>query len=152
VAVIPNRKGAPRKGGRSVGTQNAVTVECKQAIELAFLGLGGVPALTNWARKNRGLFYTKLWARLLPREIQAQVSADVTVRTDVRAALIDSLVAMLETDRQAKREAIAADRAPALDPPAAERLGRAGAADTDAERESATQAASAATASLVRTG
>lgn len=67
--------GTPRKPpnagkGRKKGVPNKSTKAAKEALALAFEGLGGVPALTAWAQENQSDFY-KLWVRLLPTEIKA---------------------------------------------------------------------------------
>lgn len=67
-----------RRGGRAKGTPNHITVHVRTAIELAFEGIGGVPALTAWAEQNRDLFYTRIWTRILPREITASIHTDLT--------------------------------------------------------------------------
>jgi hypothetical protein len=84
-----------RRGGRAKGTPNTTTCAVKEAIEHAFVGIGGVPALVEWARENRELFYSRVWTRILPREITADVHADVTTRTEVRRELIDKIVEMM---------------------------------------------------------
>lgn len=59
----PPAAGIPKKKG----TQNKITRAAKEAFQLAFDGIGGVPALVEWAKKNRKSFYT-LYARLIPAE------------------------------------------------------------------------------------
>jgi hypothetical protein len=66
-------KGYPKTGGRQPGSQNKFTVAARTALALAFEGIGGVPALTAWARKNRSDFY-KLYARLIPTEVNGQIT------------------------------------------------------------------------------
>lgn len=60
--------GTPKTGGRKAGTPNVLTVRAKDALELAFDGLGGVPALIEFGRQYPQDFY-KLWVRLLPAEV-----------------------------------------------------------------------------------
>lgn len=60
--------GTPKTGGRKAGTPNVITVKAKDALEMAFEGLGGVPALIEFGRQYPQDFY-KLWVRLLPAEI-----------------------------------------------------------------------------------
>jgi hypothetical protein len=57
---------------------NKTTIAVKQALQEAFQGIGGVPALTAWARDNQGEFY-KLYAKLLPTEVKADVNVTVTL-------------------------------------------------------------------------
>jgi hypothetical protein len=58
-----------KTGGRAKGTPNKVTASAREAIELAFDGLGGVGALTEWARANKGEFYTRIWPKILALKI-----------------------------------------------------------------------------------
>lgn len=58
--------------GRPKGSLNKVTVEAKRALELAFQGIGGVEALTEWAKGNPTEFY-RLWAKLVPQRVTAEV-------------------------------------------------------------------------------
>lgn len=66
-------KGAPKTGGRQKGTPNKTTAGVKAALEAAFEGLGGVPALLRWGREEPGEFY-KLWAKMLPTEIKNELT------------------------------------------------------------------------------
>jgi hypothetical protein len=68
----PNRKGE-RRGGRKRGTPNKTTASVREAIALAFDGIGGVPALIRWARRNRDPFYTRMLTRLLPTQVDSSV-------------------------------------------------------------------------------
>ena len=71
LASTGNARKPPNAGkGRKKGVPNKSTKAAKEALALAFEGLGGVPALTAWAAENQGEFY-KLWVRLLPTEIKA---------------------------------------------------------------------------------
>lgn len=70
-----------KTGGRQKGTPNRVTATAKEAMQLAFEGLGGVDALTAWARKNQTDFY-KLYARLIP--IQQEVSGPEGEPVEIR--------------------------------------------------------------------
>lgn len=63
-------KKGERRGGRKKGTPNKITVGAKAAIEAAFDGIGGVPALVKWSEANRSLFYSKIWIKILPTEIK----------------------------------------------------------------------------------
>lgn len=60
-----------RKGnsGRPKGSQNRVTRAFKEAVLVAFEGIGGTDALTVWARAHPGDFY-RIAARLIPTETQ----------------------------------------------------------------------------------
>lgn len=71
------KKGTPKTGGRHKGTPNKTTAAAKEAIALAFDGIGGVPELVEWAKENRTEFY-KLYARLIPVDVTA--SGDLTLK------------------------------------------------------------------------
>jgi hypothetical protein len=61
----------PAGPGRPKGSQSKITASAKEAIQLAFEGMGGVRALIEWARdtRNRGIFYSQIWPKILPHEI-----------------------------------------------------------------------------------
>ncbi len=67
-----------KTGGRQKGTPNKSTTAVKEALLLAFDKLGGVPALAEWAKENPSDFY-RLWSRLLPLELKAQIGSRVTL-------------------------------------------------------------------------
>jgi hypothetical protein len=71
-------KPGERRGGRKPGTPNKVTATVREAMEQVFDGLGGAEAMLEWAKGNRGEFY-KLWMRLLPVQINAQVQGRLTL-------------------------------------------------------------------------
>jgi len=62
-----------KTGGRQKGSVNKTTSAIKEALEQAFQDIGGVAALSNWGRDNQTEFY-KLWAKLLPQEVNAKLS------------------------------------------------------------------------------
>lgn len=57
-----------KTGGRQKGVPNKATAGVKAAMLEAFKGIGGVPALTVWAKANPTEYY-KLFARLIPTEV-----------------------------------------------------------------------------------
>jgi len=69
---------APNTGnagkGRQKGSVNKTTKEAKEAIELAFQGLGGVDGLIKWAKNHRDSFYASIYPKLLP--VQHKVGGD----------------------------------------------------------------------------
>ena len=71
---VPFAAGNP---GRPPGP-NRVTVSVKAALEAAFQGLGGVPALIAWAEKEPGEFY-RLWGKLLPRNVTIDGGAQLGI-------------------------------------------------------------------------
>ncbi len=71
---VPFAAGNP---GRPPGP-NRVTVSVKQALEAAFNGLGGVPALIAWGQQEPGEFY-RLWGKLLPRNVTIEGGAQLGI-------------------------------------------------------------------------
>ena len=79
-----SRKSRPKCGrnrgkGRVKGVPNKTTKAVKDALQEAFDGIGGVDALILWAKTEQTEFY-KLWAKLLPTEVKAQVKTLATLR------------------------------------------------------------------------
>ena len=58
-------------GGRIAGTPNKLTSHAKDVLMEVFRELGDVPEMVAWAKDNKTSFY-KLWARLLPHEVNAR--------------------------------------------------------------------------------
>lgn len=61
-------KGTPGPG-RKKGVPNKTTASVKQALTIAFEGIGGVSKLQAWATEHPTEFYG-LWAKLLPKEVE----------------------------------------------------------------------------------
>jgi len=75
VPGIPFAAGNP---GRPHGIPNRTTVSVKAALEAAFQGLGGVPALIAWGQQEPGEFY-RLWGKLLPRNVTLEGGAQLGI-------------------------------------------------------------------------
>ena len=75
VTGIPFAAGNP---GRPHGIPNRTTVSVKAALEAAFTGLGGVPALISWGQQEPGEFY-RLWSKLLPRNVTIEGGAQLGI-------------------------------------------------------------------------
>ena len=84
----PRRVGDGTPGpGRPKGLQNRTTAAVKEALGMAFEGIGGVARLQTWAEENTTEFY-KLWSKLIPVEVKAEhsgpgggpVETSITVR------------------------------------------------------------------------
>ena len=75
--------------GRPKGALNKTTRIAKEAIAYAAQGLGGADRLVAWAKedgKNEAAFWTSIYPRLLPLEVNADVSATIS---EVRHRIID---------------------------------------------------------------
>lgn len=69
-------------GGSRKGIPNKMTRAAREALALAFEGIGGVEALIEWAKKNQTEFY-KLYARLIPVELHG-AAADGSIVVEHR--------------------------------------------------------------------
>lgn len=71
--------------GRPKGVPNKTTIAAKEAFSLAFDELGGWEGLAQWANAspaNKTEFY-KLYGRLIPIDVKADVQAHITVNDDI---------------------------------------------------------------------
>ena len=71
----PKNRGNAGKGRRK-GVRNKTTMAAKQAISLAFEGLGGVEGLIAWAKKdeqNERIFFANIYPKLLPLKVDGEV-------------------------------------------------------------------------------
>lgn len=71
-------RGKPNVEGRPKGSQNKFTRSVREAFQLAFEELGGVPALVQWGRENPTDFY-KLLARLIPVEVTGPNGKELSI-------------------------------------------------------------------------
>jgi hypothetical protein len=65
--------------GRKKGVPNKTTASVKAALTEAFEKRGGVAALVKWANDEPTEFY-KIWGRLAPTEVQADVKGGLVIR------------------------------------------------------------------------
>lgn len=75
-------------GGRKPGQVNRTTRAVKQALVEAFDKLGGVSSLVKWAKEEPTEFY-KLWAKLLPTELTANVSVTHNLAQQLEAVAME---------------------------------------------------------------
>jgi hypothetical protein len=61
--------------GRPKGSANRATINVKTALHEAFIGLGGVPALIRWGKRNRSEFY-RVWVRIAPIDVNVSATTD----------------------------------------------------------------------------
>lgn len=81
-----NKPGVKKTGGRTKGTPNKITTSVKEALEYAFAGMGGAPALLNWAKQNEADFF-RLWIKMLPAEHKVTLDLDDRFAQEVRERL-----------------------------------------------------------------
>ncbi len=70
--------------GKPKGTVNKVTTEVKAALIEAFEKSGGVESLVAFAKANPDAFY-KLWVKMLPTEVKAEVGLHPAVIAAINA-------------------------------------------------------------------
>jgi hypothetical protein len=92
-----------KTGGRKRGTPNKTTATVREALSLAFEGVGGVPKLIAWAKKEPTAFYG-LWARMLPTELNARVAGDsnhpLEVVSKIERVIIDPREGVADRDAE----------------------------------------------------
>lgn len=91
---IPKEK--PERG-RTKGAKNIVTRSMKNSILETFELIGGVKHLAMWASENPSDFYTKVWIKLLPVDIEVKADVNVTQATSA-IDWIDSVVSTIYAD------------------------------------------------------
>lgn len=71
----------PKKkfGGRPKGATNLATRSVKQALQMAFDGIGGVESLQGWAKQNKTEFY-KIWSKMLPTDVHFKDVSTMTTK------------------------------------------------------------------------
>ncbi len=80
---MPFQKGNKYGHGRS-GIPNKMTAEVKDVIQRVFEALDGVDGLLAWAKKDDerlSMFYTKIWVKLLPMQLNVRPHKDVVYHT-----------------------------------------------------------------------
>jgi hypothetical protein len=108
-----------KTGGRQVGTPNKAD-KLRQMILRALDGVGGQQYLQRQAELNPGPFLS-LVSKCLPREVHQEITAEMTVRAEVRRELVESMVMLLRTEagetQRVDRPRLASQRneAPAMD-------------------------------------
>lgn len=68
----------PKTGGRKPGAVNKASATVKENILAVFNRLNGTAGMADWANANRTEFY-KIYARLLPTEIEATLNGSINV-------------------------------------------------------------------------
>ncbi len=75
-----------------------LTPEARDAIALAFEGMGGLKKLIAWAKSHQAVFYTQLYSKLIPMQLQGQVSVEVDI--SAAAAIEHTLNALIEQRKE----------------------------------------------------
>jgi hypothetical protein len=75
----PFQKGVPRhpNAGRKKGVPSQTAISCKDSILEVFKRLGGVDGMAAWAQDNPGEFYSRIYAKLLPKQVDVDHSGSV---------------------------------------------------------------------------
>jgi hypothetical protein len=72
----------------------------REAVLVAFEMIGGVERMADWANQNPGEFYTKLYTKVITREVEVSASEgieDLLLRLD-RAGRSETLLGVAEDD------------------------------------------------------
>jgi hypothetical protein len=77
--------------------------DAKEVLMAAFNDIGGIKALVAWARTHRATFYTQLFTKLLPLEMNTQHDVNVKV-TDSREATIAHLMDKFDRKLRARED------------------------------------------------
>lgn len=81
---MANGHGGKRPGaGAKAGQPRTKTKKAYEAIEMAFEGIGGVPALTAWARENPGDFYKTIFPKIIPVQIGGDPDNPLTIVNEI---------------------------------------------------------------------
>lgn len=79
-----------RKGrGRPKGSQNKTTVAAKEAIQMAFEGIGGAQRLTEWIKldpEHEKAFWVSIYPKLLPLQVNAEGGIHIHLGADAKKA------------------------------------------------------------------
>jgi hypothetical protein len=96
-------KGLAKTGGRTVGTPNKVD-RLRTMILKALDGVGGQAYLQRQAELNPGPFLS-LVSKCIPREVHQEITAEMTIRAEVRRELVENVVTLLRHDAGGESEA-----------------------------------------------
>lgn len=73
---------------RTKGAKNKIGSQARENVAAVFTRLGSTAAMAEWASENKTEFY-KLYARLIPQQVEADVSVSTEVDlTDAELAAI----------------------------------------------------------------
>jgi len=88
-----DKRKPPRAGmGRPKGALNKTTTAAKDAIALAFEGLGGTQRLIDWAKEepeNERAFWTSIYPKLLPLQLTGDANNPLHI-TNITRVIVDS--------------------------------------------------------------
>ncbi len=65
--------------GRPKGSPNKVTATAKEAIQIAFQGIGGTDRLIAWVKedpKNEAVFFSTIFPKLLPHQVEGSLKLE----------------------------------------------------------------------------
>jgi hypothetical protein len=89
-----------------------LTPDAKEAIALAFQGLGGVKRLIKWANASAShlmIFYTQMYVKLLPYQLTAKVDHTVTDDNAIREKMTTALVNIIKARREGRGSTVTVD-------------------------------------------
>jgi hypothetical protein len=91
-------RGLPKTGGREAGTPNKAD-KLRSMVLRALDGVGGQQYLERQAELNPGPFLS-LVSKCLPREVHQEITAEMTVRAEVRRELVERMVTLLRVESE----------------------------------------------------
>lgn len=53
-----------------------------ECVAVAFEMIGGMDCFSDWASKNRGEFYTKIWQKTIPKEVEHKAHDSIEALLD----------------------------------------------------------------------
>jgi hypothetical protein len=91
-------------------TTTEIPVEARTAIALAFEGMGGLKKLIAWAKSHQSIFYTQLYSKLAPMQLQGQLSVEAD--NTAAAAIEHILLALIAARREDEQRGVVIDVEP----------------------------------------
>lgn len=90
---LPARPASPTRAALPYGDADGAVIAhagryARECVLLAFEMIGGVERMAAWAEKNPDLFYTRLYTKVITREVEVTASEgieDLLARLDSRA-------------------------------------------------------------------
>lgn len=102
------RKGAGRKAGEPSTLPDLRALTLK-----ALMKAGGVDYLVKYAELEPHAFFGLL-GKVMPRDVNVELSADIRIRQEVRRDLVDKLIVLMRTSAPANDETFTPEPLPAI--------------------------------------
>lgn len=86
--------------------------EARHIIAKIFEGVGGIEAAIKWAKNNRAVFYTQLYAKLIPMTIGGQINASVESDAATAALALEGALMRVIASRKDEAAAVVIEHEP----------------------------------------